>query len=58
MPLAAPSDDEVVLFAHINFAISGTGVRGYLAMVLDFPSLTGLKALIAAFIARVINDNV
>ena len=44
--------DDVVLFVHINFSIKGHEVSGYVAMVMDFPSLTPLKELIAEFIRR------
>lgn len=55
--LEADSGDEgVVLFLYINFAISDRDIRGYIAMLMDLPSLTALKELIAEFIARVMGD--
>ena len=50
-PPGAP--DGVVLFLYINFAISGRDIRGYIAMVMDLPSLEALKSLIQEFIDRV-----
>lgn len=52
----AASDDGVVLFLYINFAISDRDIRGYIAMLMDLPSLTALKELIGEFIARVMGD--
>ncbi|MEJ1976014.1 MAG: chemotaxis protein CheX [Acetobacteraceae bacterium] len=45
--------EDVVLFVHINFSLKGHEVRGYVAMVMDFPSLASLKGLITEFIRRV-----
>jgi chemotaxis protein CheC len=45
--------DDVVLFVHINFSLKGHRIVGYVAMVMDFESLTSLKELINAFILRV-----
>ena len=50
--LAASPEEDVVLFVHINFSLRGHEVSGYVAMVMDFPSLAALKALIAEFIRR------
>ena len=46
-------DQGVVLFLYINFSISGRAIRGYIAMLMDLPSLEALKALIGEFIERV-----
>lgn len=43
----------VVLFLYINFVISGRNVRGYIALLMDLPSLEALKMLIREFIERV-----
>lgn len=50
------SADGVVLFLYINFAVSGRDIRGYIAMLMDLPSLEALRQLIGEFIARVIGD--
>ncbi|MGA0605151.1 chemotaxis protein CheX [Phenylobacterium sp. VNQ135] len=50
----APASDGVVLFLYINFAISERDVRGYIAVLMDLPSLDALKTLIGEFIARVV----
>ena len=41
-----------VLFIYINFVIRQRNLQGYLAMLLDMPSLVVLKGLIDAFIER------
>ncbi len=50
------ADGGVVLFLYINFAINDRDIRGYIAMLMDLPSLQSLKTLIADFIARVVGD--
>ena len=47
-----PLADDVVLFVHIDFSIKGRQITGYVAMVMDFASLTSLKDLIDEFIRR------
>jgi chemotaxis protein CheC len=49
-------DGGVVLFLYINFSVSGRDIRGYIAMLMDMPSLHALKALISEFIQRVVGD--
>jgi chemotaxis protein CheC len=49
-------DGGVVLFLYINFAINDRDIRGYIAMLMDLPSLQALRGLIADFIERVIGD--
>jgi chemotaxis protein CheC len=41
-----------VLFIYINFAVRQRDLQGYIAMLLDMPSLLTLKQLIGAFIER------
>ena len=47
-----------VLFVYINFAIRERNIQGYLAMLLDLPSLASLKELLIAFIARTAGESV
>ncbi|MEP9353434.1 chemotaxis protein CheX [Xanthobacter sp. KR7-65] len=56
----APSapDGGIVLFLYINFAINDHNIRGYVAMLMDLPSLQALKVLIADFIERVVGGTV
>jgi chemotaxis protein CheC len=46
--------EGVVLFLYINFSISERDIRGYIAMLMDLPSLDALKQLIREFIRRVL----
>lgn len=50
------ADGGVVLFLYINFAINDRDIRGYIAMLMDLPSLQALRALIHDFIERVAGD--
>jgi chemotaxis protein CheC len=43
---------DVVLFIHINFNVKGRELSGYVAMVMDLPSLESLKTLVGEFIQR------
>jgi len=43
---------DVVLFIHIDFSLRGRELSGYLAMVMDVPSLEALKLLVDEFIRR------
>jgi chemotaxis protein CheC len=54
--LGGDGEEGVVLFLYINFSISDRDIRGYIAMLMDLPSLTALKELIAEFIARVMGE--
>lgn len=54
---ADDGETGVVLFLYINFAISDRDIRGYIAMLMDLPSLDALKSLIAEFIQRVMGDD-
>lgn len=48
------SNEGVVLFLYINFSVSGRDIRGYIAMLMDLPSLEALKRLIAEFLERIV----
>ena len=54
--LSQAGDDAPVLFLYINFSIREREVKGYVAMLMDLPSLERLKQLIAEFIDRVMNE--
>ena len=43
---------SAVWFVYINFSIGGRRIRGYIALLLDLPSLATLKDLIGEFIRR------
>ena len=50
-------DSGTVLFLYINFSVLGRDIRGYIAMLLDMPSLAALKLLVGQFIASVMSDD-
>jgi chemotaxis protein CheC len=52
---AAPSEG-LVLFLYIDFAVRKHDIRGYIAMIMDLPSLATLKELLEEFIARIVGD--
>ena len=52
LDLSDPAAEDVVLFIRINFSLHGREISGYVALVMDLPSLTALKALVAEFICR------
>jgi chemotaxis protein CheC len=53
----ALSGEGMVLFLYINFTISDLNIRGYIAMMMDLPSLTVLKSLVNDFIERVVGSD-
>lgn len=48
--------DGLVLFLYINFSVRHRDLRGYIAMMMDMPSLRALKGLLAEFIQQVVGD--
>jgi chemotaxis protein CheC len=51
--LAPPPDSgDVVMFLYINFAVRERDITGYIAMIMDLPSLTALTHLLDDFIER------
>jgi len=51
------AEDGLVLFLYIDFAVRKRDIRGYIAMIMDIPSLVKLKELIDEFIARVVGED-
>jgi chemotaxis protein CheC len=47
-----PPKGDVVMFLYINFAVRQRDIRGYIAMLMDMPSLTALQGLLGEFIER------
>jgi chemotaxis protein CheC len=47
-----PDSGDLVLFVYINFAVQQRDIRGYIAMLMDMPSLEALQILLKEFIAR------
>lgn len=50
------NEEGFVLFLYINFSVRERDIRGYIAMIMDLPSLERLKQLIADFIDRVMKE--
>jgi chemotaxis protein CheC len=55
-PGGEDDDDALVLFLYINFSVRERDIRGYIAMLMDLPSLESLRGLIDDFIARAIGE--
>jgi chemotaxis protein CheC len=47
-----PEAGDLVLFVYINFAVQQHAIKGYIAMLMDMPSLAALKMLLDEFIER------
>jgi chemotaxis protein CheC len=51
------ASEGLVLFLYIDFAVRKHDIRGYIAMIMDLPSLSTLKGLLDEFIARVVGED-
>ena len=45
------------MFIYINFAVRHRDINGYIAMLLDMPSIAALKVLLREYIGRVAGDS-
>lgn len=52
-----PEGGDLVLFVYINFALQERDIRGYIAMLMDMPSLAALKILLNEFITRATGES-
>jgi chemotaxis protein CheC len=52
---SAPSN--LVLFLHIKFEIRQEEIRGYVALLMDIPSFSELRSLVAAFVSGVMQTD-
>jgi chemotaxis protein CheC len=48
-------NQNLVLFLHIKFEVSEKEIRGYVALLMDIPSVEELRSLIADFISNATN---
>lgn len=48
----APEAGEVVMLLYIDFALRSRDIRGYIAMLMDMPSLAVMKVMLREFIDR------
>jgi chemotaxis protein CheC len=51
-----PEAGDFVLFVYINFSLRERDIQGYIALLMDLPSLEALKTLMGEFIARTAGD--
>jgi chemotaxis protein CheC len=51
------TSEGLVLFLYIDFAVRKHDIRGYIAMIMDIPSLTTLKQLLVEFIERIVGSD-
>ena len=47
-----PEAGEVVMLLYIDFALRSRDIRGYIAMLMDMPSLAAMKVMLRDFIDR------
>lgn len=47
-----PVPGDIVMFLYINFSVKHRDIHGYIAMLMDMPSLVALKGLLGEFIER------
>lgn len=51
-----PEPGDTVMFIYINFSVRNRKIDGYIAMLLDLPSIEALKVLLGEYITRVAGD--
>jgi PAS domain S-box-containing protein len=51
-PAVEQGEDGLALFLYINFSVRDRDIRGYIAMLMDLPSLASMRLLVAEFISR------
>ena len=49
-PRSSDPDGDLVLFLYIDFTIKSRDVRGFIALLMDLPSITALKEIVGDFI--------
>jgi chemotaxis protein CheC len=52
----APEPGDLAMFLYINFEIQNRDITGYIAMLMDLPSLEALKVILREFIERATGD--
>jgi chemotaxis protein CheC len=53
---SADGGDSPVLFLYIDFSVGARGIRGYIAVVMNFPSLEALRRLTQQFVERITGE--
>ena len=49
----SPSDGNLVLFLYIDFTIKNRDIQGFIALLMDLPSIRALKDIVKDFIADI-----
>jgi len=47
---SATTDGNLVLFLYIDFSIKSRDIRGFIALLMDLPSIAALKEIVREFI--------
>jgi chemotaxis protein CheC len=47
------SQQQLILFVHISFEISKQKIQGYVALMMDIPSIDALRALVAEYVTSI-----
>ena len=55
-PISGTGGTGMVLFLYINFTLSDRALRGYIAMMMDLPSITVLRDMVDEFIERIVGS--
>jgi chemotaxis protein CheC len=50
---ASDEEDNLVLFLYIDFTINKRDIRGFIALLMDLPSITALQEVVKDFIAGI-----
>jgi chemotaxis protein CheC len=50
---AATANVDLVLFLYIDFTIKNRDIKGFIALLMDLPSITALKDIVADFIGSI-----
>ena len=49
----SPSGGNLVLFLYIDFTIKNRDIQGFIALLMDLPSIAALKDIVRDFIAGI-----
>jgi chemotaxis protein CheC len=55
--LADTTEGDLVLFLYIDFTIKSRDIRGFIALIMDLPSIVALKEIIREFIEGIANQS-
>jgi chemotaxis protein CheC len=50
------SKTGLVLFIHVNFSLKESGIRGYIALLMDLPEIDSLRGAVGKFIEETMSD--